>query len=116
MVRSIPTVDFELAVSEDPADQAVFAKKVGEALHDIGFFALVNHGIDLELIENVYSEAERFFLMDTAAKQGYARPEASHQRGYTPFGVEHAKDNLAPDLKEFWQTGRGLQGNEHDHR
>lgn len=116
MVRSIPTVDFELALSEDPANQAVFAQKVGEALHDIGFFALVNHGIDLELIENVYSEAEKFFLMDTASKQGYARPEASHQRGYTPFGVEHAKDNPAPDLKEFWQTGRGLQGNEHDHR
>jgi isopenicillin N synthase-like dioxygenase len=25
-----------------------------------------------------------------------------------PFGVEHAKDNPAPDLKEFWQTGRTL--------
>ena len=32
--------------------------------------------------------------------------EIAHQRGYTAFGVEHAKDNPAPDLKEFWQTGR----------
>tara|TARA_B100000401_G_scaffold420604_1_gene346192 strand:- start:349 stop:1077 length:729 start_codon:yes stop_codon:yes gene_type:complete len=30
------------------------------------------------------------------------------QRGYTPYGVEHAKDNPEPDLKEFWQTGRTL--------
>ena len=30
------------------------------------------------------------------------------QRGYTPYGVEHAKDNPAPDLKEFWQTGRTI--------
>jgi isopenicillin N synthase-like dioxygenase len=27
-------------------------------------------------------------------------------RGYTPFGVEHAKNNAHADLKEFWQIGR----------
>ena len=36
--------------------------------------------------------------------------------GYTAFGVEHAKDNPAPDLKEFWQTGRGQQGSETDNK
>ena len=34
--------------------------------------------------------------------------QSGNQRGYVPFGVEHAKDNPAPDLKEFWQTGRTL--------
>ena len=32
----------------------------------------------------------------------------ARQRGYTPSGIEHAKDNPEPDLKEFWQTGRTL--------
>lgn len=116
MGRSIPTVNHQLALSSDPADRAAFAHQVGEALQDIGFFALTNHGIDLNLIETVYEQAEKFFLLDETTKQTYARPETSHQRGFTPFGVEHAKDNPAPDLKEFWQTGRGQQGSENDHR
>ena len=44
--------------------------------------------------------------MDEAKKRLYLQPDIGHQRGYTAFGVEHAKDNPAPDLKEFWQSGR----------
>ena len=39
----------------------------------------------------------------------YARREISHQRGYTAFGVEHAKDNPAPDLKEFCRLGERIK-------
>jgi isopenicillin N synthase-like dioxygenase len=46
--------------------------------------------------------------LDEATKQGYERADMFRQRGYTPYGVEHAKDNPEPDLKEFWQTGRTL--------
>ena len=44
-------------------------------------------------------------------------PAAKGQRGYTPFGVEHAKGESRPDLKEFFQWGpmnaseRGLASN-----
>ncbi len=31
---------------------------------------------------------------------------ADGQRGYTPFGKEHAKDAKIADLKEFWHVGR----------
>src|SRR5690606_24814540 len=30
------------------------------------------------------------------------------QRGYTPFGKEHAKNAEVHDLKEFWHVGRSL--------
>ena len=43
-----------------------------------------------------------------AVKQQYETPEDGRQRGYTSFGVEHAKDTAAPDLKEFWHVGRTL--------
>jgi isopenicillin N synthase-like dioxygenase len=29
-------------------------------------------------------------------------------RGYTPFGIETAKDSRYPDLKEFWHIGREI--------
>ena len=28
--------------------------------------------------------------------------------GFTPFGVEHARDQQAPDRKEFFHVGREL--------
>src|SRR5690606_19339663 len=37
--------------------------------------------------------------------------EGGGQRGYTAFGVEHAKNSQFPDLKEFWHVGRETLAN-----
>lgn len=88
-----------------------FVKQLGDALRDIGFFALTGHGIDIENIDRSYDVAEQFFHLDQKRKDAYELSLMQRQRGFTPFGVEHAKDNPAPDLKEFWQTGRTLAEN-----
>ena len=85
-----------------------FIQEIGDALKDIGFFALTGHGIDVKSIESAYKSAHDFFSLDQEVKNQYERPKMFRQRGYTPYGVEHAKDNPEPDLKEFWQTGRTL--------
>ena len=107
--RQIPTVDFADR-SGDEEQQARFIKAVGDSLKEIGFFALENHGIDLQLIDEAYQQGDAFFSLPKAIKQSYLQPKIAHQRGYTAFGVEHAKDNDAPDLKEFWQNGRTHTG------
>ena len=106
MARDIPTVDFTLAQSSQEDERMEFVRQVGDAIQDIGFFALINHGIDTELIMKAYDQCDLFFELDESTKRSYLLPQIAHQRGYTAFGVEHAKDNPAPDLKEFWQTGR----------
>ena len=106
MGRSIPSIDFRLATSANQADRDRFVSEVGDALKDIGFFALTHHGSARELIAATYEQCDAFFDMDEQTKRTYLQPEIGHQRGYTAFGVEHAKDNPAPDLKEFWQAGR----------
>lgn len=116
MSRPLPVANLQDFLSGDETRRKAFIETVGDSLADIGFFALVNHGIDLNLIEETYSQAEHFFALDEETKRLYLRPEISHQRGYTAFGIEHAKNNPAPDLKEFWQTGRGNQGSETDLR
>ena len=83
-----------------------FVQKMGDALKDIGFFALTGHNIPVSEIEESYRVAEEFFTLDQNIKNNYEQSEIHRQRGYTPYGIEHAKDNPAPDLKEFWQTGR----------
>ena len=106
MTRSIPSIDFRLALSEDEGEQARFVSEVGDALKDIGFFAVTHHGIPRALVDDTYAKCDAFFDLDEPTKRTYLQPDIGHQRGYTAFGVEHAKDNPAPDLKEFWQTGR----------
>ena len=112
MTRSIPVIDFDDYLSKDPNRREKFVSKVGDSLKDIGFFALENHGIPIELIEKSYQRGDEFFSLDQSSKSNYLQPNISHQRGYTAFGVEHAKDNPAPDLKEFWQTGRSHKNEE----
>ena len=85
-----------------------FIKQLGESLQDIGFFALTGHGISTDAISQSYRVAEDFFNLSQDVKSKYEQVHMSRQRGYTPYGVEHAKDNPAPDLKEFWQTGRTI--------
>jgi len=85
-----------------------FVSASGKALEDIGFYALKGHGIPQVLIDSSYHVAAEFFKLTEERKRTYELTEIHRQRGYTPFGIEHAKDNPSPDLKEFWQTGRSL--------
>jgi isopenicillin N synthase-like dioxygenase len=45
-------------------------------------------------------------------KRAYEIPELAGQRGYTSFGREHAKGSEAPDLKEFYQHGQMVEGDD----
>lgn len=106
MMRSIPVIDYSDYTSGDVKRQDKFIQEVGDSLKDIGFFALENHGIPMEAIDQAYEQGDAFFSLDENVKKSYLQPNIAHQRGYTAFGVEHAKNNPAPDLKEFWQSGR----------
>ena len=103
---SIPILDLREYAEGDAASREAFVQKMGEAFEDIGFFALTGHGIPLDDITRAYDVSETFFNMDDSTKMRWNQD--GNQRGYVPFGIEHAKDTPAPDLKEFWQTGRTL--------
>lgn len=81
-------------------------KAIGDALRDVGFFSLVGHGIDEELIKSAYSVAERFFALPDEIKKKYEIEELQGRRGFTSFGRESAKGCELFDLKEFYHTGR----------
>ena len=76
-----------------------------DALADTGFVVITDHGIDLSRLHAAYAAVEAFFALPEAEKRRYM-VGTDGQRGYTPFGREHAKDADAPDLKEFWHVGR----------
>ena len=83
-----------------------FVQAFGQALSELGFFALVNHGVEKRIIDAAYGAAEAFFALPEDTKTQYDLAELRGQRGFTCFGKEHAKNSSAPDLKEFWHVGR----------
>lgn len=83
------------------------AGELGRSFAEYGFAVVRDHGIPQELIDRAESLSKQFFAMPTEAKLAY-RIEGGGARGYTPFGVEKAKDAEIFDLKEFWHVGRSL--------
>jgi isopenicillin N synthase-like dioxygenase len=108
MEQTIPVVDLNDYRSGDDARRQQFVDTVGEAMRDLGFFALENHGVSSDIVDRAYEVAETFFRLDDDTKKQYKLEGMGGQRGYTSFGEEHAKDASAPDLKEFWHVGRIL--------
>lgn len=108
MKQSIPVVNLEDFVHGDQARQEAFVSRIGKALEEFGFVAIENHGISEEILEKGYSQSRKLFAMDEAAKMKYEHPEDGCQRGYTSIGREHAKGQLAGDIKEFWHVGPQL--------
>lgn len=103
--QTIPVADLR-DFQQGGAARDRFVQTIGAALVDIGFFALSGHGIDPGLIDKAYSVAQDFFMQPAELKQRYEVPGGKGQRGFISFGKEHAKDSLAPDLKEFWHVGQ----------
>ncbi|WP_415400785.1 isopenicillin N synthase family dioxygenase [Tateyamaria sp. SN3-11] len=61
------------------------ADAIGQASRDIGFFRVVEHGIDLALVERTYQMAERFFALQDSVKRRYYIALSTNHRGYVPF-------------------------------
>lgn len=101
-LHSVRVTDF-LAGGEA---RARFVEGVGRSLEEVGFFAVEGHDIPPELLARAYERARAFFALPAEQKGAHFFEEIHGQRGFTPFGREHAKDSPAPDLKEFWQVGR----------
>jgi isopenicillin N synthase-like dioxygenase len=112
MEVGIPTVDLALFTQGSEVSKRAFVDALGRAYEESGFVAVKNHGIADELIHGLYREVERFFNQDEAFKKRYEIEGIAGQRGYTSFGKEHAKNQSAGDLKEFWHFGQYVEDND----
>ncbi|MGQ0800481.1 MAG: isopenicillin N synthase family dioxygenase [Pseudomarimonas sp.] len=103
-MSQIPTLD----IRRFDSDRHAFVAELGAAYREWGFCGIRGHGIAQELIDGAYDVFKTFFALPDAVKRGYHVKGSGGARGYTPFGVETAKDSKYPDLKEFWHVGREL--------
>ena len=102
---AIPIVDLRDYRSGSDAAQTRFVETLRSGLSEFGFTVVEGHAIDPDLIRRVYSHFEAFSGQGEESKRECSGV-AGGQRGFTAFGIEHAKDQSQPDLKEFFHVGQ----------
>jgi len=96
----IPVIDFAPFVSGTMTDQQQVADQIHAACHDVGFLYLVNHGVDLALVERVFAQSEAFFSLPFEIKQRYGWTDATSNRGYIGVNTEQQELGRPADWKE----------------
>ncbi|XP_057978375.1 2-oxoglutarate-Fe(II) type oxidoreductase hxnY isoform X2 [Malania oleifera] len=85
-------------------DRISTANSIRQACMEYGFFYLVNHGVEKELLERVFNESRKFFSLPLKEKMKLARKE---HRGYTPLYAENLdpSSSFRGDSKESFYIG-----------
>ena len=105
-MQSIPKLDLSHFIEGSAEQKSEFVAELGNAYEQIGFVAIRNHRIPTDTLKVLYQEVANFFSLPESNKLKYGDTEGGGQRGYTGFGKEHAKNQNAGDLKEFWHFGQ----------
>lgn len=106
--RRVPELSLNSYIEGSENDRSRFVDEFFNGLKDYGFIVLKDHPIPDALLNKAYTLVQELFALSTEEKMQYALADKGFQRGYTPFGKEHAKDSKVMDLKEFWHVGRDL--------
>lgn len=102
----VPELSLRAYTQGSSQDKQDFVDQLFAGLREYGFIVLRDHPIDVRLLHRAYALSEKLFQLPLATKQKYVSKDGGNQRGYTPFGKEHAKNSKIGDLKEFWHVGR----------
>lgn len=106
MKANIKELSLQSYLLGTPQEKESFSEELFSGLRDTGFVIIKNHSIPTDLLMSGYNILEKFFSLSLEDKKKYIYPEKGGLRGYTPVGVEHAKDSSIADLKEFWHVGQ----------
>lgn len=98
---TLPILD--LARYFNPAEREAFLDQLRTSARDIGFFYLINHGVNDELQRAVQREARRFFALSDEQKQQVAMIHSPHFRGYNRAASEITRGK--PDWREQFDIG-----------
>lgn len=95
-----------ISLAQNNAD--LLGQQLGASFQSYGFAMVVDHGLDLKIVERAWKLTAQLFARDEQIKRNGFREGGAGARGYTPFRTEIAKGAAHHDLKEFWHIGRDL--------
>lgn len=89
MTNSIPILDlskYEVDHPDSPSSK-VFFKELHEAMSEVGFFYVKNHGIPLELQQKSFETVKKFFALPIEEKLKIELKNSPHFRGYSKLSM-----------------------------
>lgn len=102
MAGTLPVLDLALLELPD-AEQSPYLAELRTTARDVGFFYLINHGINSQLLQNVQSITQAFFALPDEKKQQVSMIHSPHFRGYNRAGVEYTREQR--DQREQFDIG-----------
>ena len=101
----LPIIDLTGFQTASDAEFESLAEKLGQACRESGFFYIVGHGVDRQLQERMFCEAQTFFSRPDAEKNQLNKQFSNANRGYEPIGNQTLEAGAPPDLKEGFYIG-----------
>ena len=95
--RDLPIVSL-LPLDRPGPEHDRLAEELCRICHEIGFFLIVDHGIDPSLTADVFDLMHRFFSLPVDDKRRIDKRASRHFRGWEPTGTEYT--NNRPDIRE----------------
>lgn len=91
--------EISLAGWTDPgADRLAFAAQLTRICHEVGFFHLVDHGVDQAFVDRYFGLLGDFFALPESTKSAIDKRNSPHFRGWERVGAELT--NNRPDYRE----------------
>ncbi|KAJ5000399.1 putative 2-oxoglutarate-dependent dioxygenase [Colletotrichum sp. SAR 10_66] len=111
----IPRIDLSLA--SDPATEPILLNQLRDALINIGFLYVINHGVPEVTISNVVEALPTLFALPAGAKDEIALRNSPHFLGYSGDGSEttagksdrREQVEFATELENVWREGVPLR-------
>jgi isopenicillin N synthase-like dioxygenase len=105
-LREIPMLDLRRLDAGD-VERAAFLSELRAAAHDVGFFYVSGHGVEVRLLSDVMDVSARFFSLPERDKLAIEMVNSPHFRGYNRVASERTRGQ--PDWREQIDIGAERQ-------
>ena len=101
----VPVIDVASLI--DGSDPDSVAKQLAHVCENIGFLYIKNHGVDKQLIKDVYAQSAAFFALPQAEKEQLNIVNSGQTlRGYIPLYGENVDPENTRDFKECFDFAK----------
>jgi isopenicillin N synthase-like dioxygenase len=108
-MATVPVIDISALRNGNADELEALVARIDLICREIGFFQIVGHGVDPDLIDRMYNVSRSFFDLPAEAKRAVAQPNPQTIRGYSAVGEQsfaYSEDIDTPtDLNEKYDVG-----------
>lgn len=113
-MNQIPIVSLSGLFSDDPSQRQSTASALGKACREVGFFYLIDHGMEASVREGAFEASRQFFDMPLADKQALSIKQSANNRGFVAMADEKLNPEAGADQKEAFNIGGDLAADHPD--